>query len=212
MDCSHFGRKDECFCDLCTQTASNILRSMVLRTVTRKDHLQPCMIDASFQEWAKNTGKISFYCLKNAPSLIQSHLSQQTDQLYYGDIKRPHCCAGDTTALQSSRSSENRAVPGWRTSLWSEVWPRRDRSQPSTAQHTLLCLHLRQIFEATEPAAELRWGFAKKYHPWGWCVTSCGVSIWEQPARLGIAGSGDRHGQTWWGRPGLFWVRMAGFW
>jgi len=40
----------------------------------------------------KNTREISLYCLKNAPRLIQSHLNQQTDRLYYGDIKRPLLC------------------------------------------------------------------------------------------------------------------------
>lgn len=152
---------------------SNILRSMVVRTVTRKDHLQPRKTDACFQEWVKNTGKISLCCLKNVPSLIQSHPSQQTDQLYYGDIKRPLLCWRHNCSVKLMVSLEQ--AGDWGEQLLAqghlcgqgtaEIWLRLAKSQPWTAQHTLLCLYLRQISEATEQAAELRWGFAEKKSP-----------------------------------------------
>ena len=117
---------------------------------------------------------------------------------------RGHCCAGDTTALQSlwspgSRQEMRKAATCSRTSLQSgHSWDMTQACQIPTLNcpaHAALP-EMRFCWKITTQKLQST-GYRS-----GWFVTCCGVSICEQPARQGLAGPGVGHARTRWGRAG----------
>lgn len=138
MDCSRFGRKDECF-----EIYAHKLQQYFKTNGTGASHKKKTICNpARLMLPFRNGCKMQDFSLpqeKNAPGLIQKHLSHGTDRCYHSDIKRP---PQGTQLLCRGR----RGALGHRGSLRALFVA---RAQPfPKAWLPVLSLHLRQAFRA----------------------------------------------------------------